>query len=79
MAKVDIGDMVAVAIWDGSNKKERRGIVVNKHKRHWKHPTKEWSYTVEWFDSNEQVTIYESEQGTGWFKCALASRRNKTR
>lgn len=80
MAKIDIGDMIVIAVWDGSSKKERRGIVINKHKTFWKHQlNKEWSYTVEWLDSNERTNIYESEQGTGWFKCSLAARKNKAR
>lgn len=68
MAKVEIGDMVAVAVWNGSNKKERRGIVVERQRANnrW---GKEWSYTVEWLDSNEQTKVWESEQGSQWFRC----------
>ena len=70
MAKVDVGDMVAVAIWNGSHKKERRGIVVQKQRSLYRHASdKEWAYTVEWLDSNEQTRVYESEQGTQWFRC----------
>ena len=69
MAKVDIGDMVAVAVWNGSYKKERRGIVVDRQRSLYRHGGKEWSYTVEWLDSNEQTKVYESEQGTQWFRC----------
>ena len=68
MAKVDIGDMVAVAVWNGSYKKERRGIVVDRQRSLYRHG-KEWSYTVEWLDSNEQTKVWESEQGTQWFRC----------
>lgn len=68
MAKVEIGDMVAVAIWNGSNKKERKGIVVERQRANNKH-NKEWSYTVEWLDSNEQTKVWESEQGSQWFRC----------
>lgn len=80
MAKVDIGDMIVIAVWDGSDRKERRGIIINKHKTFWKHQlNKEWSYTVEWLDSNERVSVYESEQGLEWFKCSLTARKNKAR
>jgi hypothetical protein len=70
MSQVDIGDMIAVAIWDGSHKKERRAIVVDKHRATTKHrTTKEWTYTIEWLDSNEHDKVYESEQGSRWFRC----------
>jgi len=76
MAKIDVGDIIIIALRDGSIIKERRGVIIDKHKRHWKHPKKEWSYTVEWLDNHEQTTIYESEKGIRWFK-RWTTRKNK--
>jgi hypothetical protein len=75
MASVKIGDMVAVAIAEGSYKKERRGIVIERERVNYRHGDKEWTYTVEWLDSNERTKVYESDRGSQWFMCSLATRK----